>query len=484
MTGDSQLINDNSILTDTDEWFATVLAKTDQMVLEGTMSEEQAAEIRGRVPFARAKLSGHGPSDWVDAFNEGCLRNIQQGTLPENEKARLVEEITDPGFNTLMRLWGQPDYMGAKAGPGEHGKYLADALSKEELQETRQRELRARETVSEMLSDADAPPMTPSEMDAFATKVGLTSADSCEKYGKRPEYPKEFLDACELQALSVGMANRHRLVELSGDDCAMQSARADAVWAKCAYPFVHIRDVKWCASLCATSMPPDLAELVRAPWGCFRVAIPQGILSIDLDGEGNPEDCTRLMAMFDANQEWTIVLYGSTRMMHITGEKTGQLCEDVDVAKRNIAHDPGLALSRRDGRVMRLAARLVLAICVSLDRRSEWPDPTIRRYGIKNRRGAQDPTVRQYVLRPPLRVNVDARAALRSYVAGTKKGAAPSVQVLVRGHWKNQPCGTGRSERKFIHIEPYWRGPEDAPIAVRPHILKNGKKPGGNDEQN
>ncbi len=29
----------------------------------------------------------------------------------------------------------------------------------------------------------------------------------------------------------------------------------------------------------------------------------------------------------------------------------------------------------------------------------------------------------------------------------------------------------GQTERRFMHIEPYWRGREDAPIAVRPHIL-------------
>ena len=32
-----------------------------------------------------------------------------------------------------------------------------------------------------------------------------------------------------------------------------------------------------------------------------------------------------------------------------------------------------------------------------------------------------------------------------------------------------------------MHIEPYWRGPEDAPIAVRSHILKGGKGGPGND---
>lgn len=38
------------------------------------------------------------------------------------------------------------------------------------------------------------------------------------------------------------------------------------------------------------------------------------------------------------------------------------------------------------------------------------------------------------------------------------------VRTLVAGHWKQQPCGPKQSERKLIRVEPYWRGPLDAPI--------------------
>jgi hypothetical protein len=42
-----------------------------------------------------------------------------------------------------------------------------------------------------------------------------------------------------------------------------------------------------------------------------------------------------------------------------------------------------------------------------------------------------------------------------------------NIRTLVCGHWKMQAHGTGRKDRKHLHIEPYWRGPEDAPIALR-----------------
>ena len=68
-------------------------------------------------------------------------------------------------------------------------------------------------------------------------------------------------------------------------------------------------------------------------------------------------------------------------------------------------------------------------------------------------------------------MRVDVREAVRGFVAGTRR-TAPAVQVLVRGHWKRQAHGPAMAQRKMIHIEPYWRGPEDAPIAVRGHKLE------------
>lgn len=37
---------------------------------------------------------------------------------------------------------------------------------------------------------------------------------------------------------------------------------------------------------------------------------------------------------------------------------------------------------------------------------------------------------------------------------------------LVRGHWRWQPCGPGRTERVRIWISPYVKGPEDKPLVV------------------
>lgn len=47
-----------------------------------------------------------------------------------------------------------------------------------------------------------------------------------------------------------------------------------------------------------------------------------------------------------------------------------------------------------------------------------------------------------------------------------------TVRTLVSGHWRDQPCGKGNLDRKRIWIEPFWRGPEGAPITQRSHHLQ------------
>jgi len=52
-----------------------------------------------------------------------------------------------------------------------------------------------------------------------------------------------------------------------------------------------------------------------------------------------------------------------------------------------------------------------------------------------------------------------------------KTGQKHEVRVKVSGHWRNQAHGPKRSERKLIWIQPFWRGPTDAPIKLAPRVL-------------
>lgn len=41
---------------------------------------------------------------------------------------------------------------------------------------------------------------------------------------------------------------------------------------------------------------------------------------------------------------------------------------------------------------------------------------------------------------------------------------------IVRGHWRQQPCGPASSLRRITWIDPFVKGPEDKPLDIRPTV--------------
>lgn len=80
----------------------------------------------------------------------------------------------------------------------------------------------------------------------------------------------------------------------------------------------------------------------------------------------------------------------------------------------------------------------------------------------RDREGQPIPTTwvlgREVKIAPELR-RVATEVALGDHGAA---GWRLRAQHVVRGHWKWQAHGTGLRDRKRIHVEPYWRGPQGA----------------------
>lgn len=47
-----------------------------------------------------------------------------------------------------------------------------------------------------------------------------------------------------------------------------------------------------------------------------------------------------------------------------------------------------------------------------------------------------------------------------------------SHRFLVRGHWRNQPYGKGRQERRLQYVHPYIKGPDSAPFIEKTRVFK------------
>ena len=233
------------------------------------------------------------------------------------------------------------------------------------------------------------------------------------------------------------------------------------VWAWSGFPQI-VASHKLLASLGATSLAPECADLICVPWRSFSVVVPPGMLRGTLP-DGREHDMTRIgFLQTDASQ---------VRCVFFTSNGLGQWLSPVGNLREALQGDAlvqdvgagQVPLDSLDERSMRVGLRMVLGLCLELSSPEHAKPIADHARSISKRHGP--PKVWTFNVRRD--VHLDVRGAVADYIGGV--GAPPSVQCLVRGHWKRQPCGHELQDRKWIQIEPYWRGPEDAPIAVRAH---------------
>ncbi len=236
-------------------------------------------------------------------------------------------------------------------------------------------------------------------------------------------------------------------------------------WAKCGFPVVRFGE-RLAASLMATRVAYDAVPDVALPWDCFAVVPPPDVLSVQwaivMKSQQTSEDPPRnriRTLVFSARH---IEVWEESGIEGFADESAGSL-GTVDGMRTDMPPEENLAEAR-------LFGRLLLGACIELDQPkhriviSNGPLPARARL-------ARSPEPKAWTFQLTRDVRVDCREWVTSYLSG-KEGKSASIQSLVRGHHKRQPCGPEGKDRKWIHVEPYWRGPEDAPIAVRSHVLQ------------
>lgn len=254
------------------------------------------------------------------------------------------------------------------------------------------------------------------------------------------------------------------------------SSRSEAVyltaWAQDGFPRVEL-PARLAGSFAATSF--SSADGLDLPWNNFVIQIPPGIIVAETPGSNALASVTLAVVTTNVIDGDVYIVAGggvgwSTFRMGHRARRLSDLCEDMtDLAEwPNGLLRGQFATSDVDHRALQCVGRIVLSTIAELATIPSLP----RSFPISSldrQRLANGKLPRDSLFALTRSVRVDCRKAITEYVIGG--GSSPSVRSLVRGHWKNQPCGPGSTLRKRIHVEPFWRGPEDAPIAVRSHVL-------------
>jgi hypothetical protein len=254
-------------------------------------------------------------------------------------------------------------------------------------------------------------------------------------------------------------------------------ALGGARWADCGFPQIVVGH-RYAAALMATHIPTEVLPQVRPPWPAFMVEVPDAMLPIVAEN-GQEITIRRVLVHHVRTEErgetWqflamtdgatTIWRHGidtkELALSELTGTGTWEGCTFA------IPLDQGV-----DGRTNQLVGKLIAAVCLAMsDPSNVKAHPShgsVGSVGSVGRRG-KEPKARTFKLGKE--IVVDCRQALDDFIhdRGKRKGASPTVQTLVRGHWKPK-----LSERMGypVWVEPYWRGPLDAPILSRPIALK------------
>lgn len=237
-----------------------------------------------------------------------------------------------------------------------------------------------------------------------------------------------------------------------------------AKWCACGFPRLRIRALR-AASLAATAIPGGVVGSVRPPWPAFLVNL-EGVddLLPDPDRPGFFYDQVEVLYTSVLGGEptwsfWRKSLSSEARVM--LGTRAEDWGSDLDSLRLfdHAAGDP-------QARLFQVVSRIVLGACLMLSAPGQV-EQTRNRARSKRFRRSGPPGMTDFVLGNDVRV--DVREPVRDYIL--RGGSSPTVQSLVRGHWKYQAHGPQYSLRKLIHVEPYWRGPEDGPVVVRAHRL-------------
>lgn len=285
----------------------------------------------------------------------------------------------------------------------------------------------------------------------------------------------EIVDTGEGLALPTNLPVMRAMVE---SPQGMLSVLWATRWRSLAFPCVELQDPKLAASLACTAAGPDADAAFAMPWDAFLIRLPATALMVPSLAPGQGDESVqeiRVQRMvINGVEQWCIAASSPTCQWWTRGiPRAGMLDDD------GLPDDPNdydgffsLPLEDEDKRVMQVVRRIVRNVVLWIadpTRRAEArhvPSRKAQRARAHARGGATTPLTR-YVLTAPVRI--DARKAVRAFLSGDR--ASPHVRGLVRGHWRNQAHGPGRALRTLRWIEPFWRGGDELPIAVRSHVV-------------
>lgn len=244
----------------------------------------------------------------------------------------------------------------------------------------------------------------------------------------------------------------------------LATALAAEVWLDAGCPRVRCEDQVSAALMLTDSSKAELRD--ELPWQSFLISVPKETLRYRYKtDEGHVEDSFAESVLVSQS--------GDVFMVHLIGaEPSIPFC---------IAWDKTLSglLSARDSWqnhavAADMAVNLVRGVLLQIQSGNMRQETVRARSGAHSwRRPGDLPETTDYVLGTSVSLRQDYVAAVKRIARGEVRYG--KVQWMVRGHQRWQACGLRHQDRKLIWVPPHWKGPVDAPILQRDHVLNEDK---------
>lgn len=246
-----------------------------------------------------------------------------------------------------------------------------------------------------------------------------------------------------------------------------------ADWHQSAFARINVGH-KLAAALALTDVP---AEVPNSPWKAWSLVIPDGMFSDTQTTEGwdlvghnhqTRHDAASLLDLANdpARDRWTGVIlrrawFHGTKLIAVLsdwlfeGEHVqGLECTALSVTEEDMKRALGADLLDM---VRSLGLGVLAAITTTVPRKTGQWGLVRKRAGHK--KPEKTPLGEIWDVSAP--VTIDLREHVKSIQHGKGRARGPTTAAwVVRGHWRNQVHGPGRTLRKQIWIEPFWKGDE------------------------
>jgi hypothetical protein len=252
-------------------------------------------------------------------------------------------------------------------------------------------------------------------------------------------------------------------------------------WAESGFPIVTMGH-KFAAAMCCTSATEEVVSAAMPPFAGYLLEVPDNLIAMTNPHTNEPADVRYVLVSrcqnprVQAGFTWSYnAMTSSGFVLYRYGVNAAELLPpDIEANPMESGIGKQYLVTDRDERACATIGRLIVnaALAMSDPTRVSSNTPKKSRHKMNSHftgRRDPEPTCRTYILGKDVKLQHDLRHEVRRYMAGERKSL--SVQVLVSGHYKMQPHGPHNSLRKLIWREPFWRGPEDAPIPIRSHTL-------------